>query len=236
MILEKRGTQPLSIEELRDVAMPEATETYIPVNYYDSTAMVKEMAANAVSTWDYKLVNEEYVIARQGQRMFGLLSFQNSLPMKFTVGFANSYDKSCRFKIATGSQVWVCSNLMISGEVVEMRKHTKNVHRDLEDVIRRAVQGGREQHIKGHNDAQTLRWSKCDNRDAFEIMGVAYGQGIVTVRQLPAIKKGWLEPQHDEFKPRTQWSLYNSFTEAMKTTPPNKILDGFYKLHQLFMN
>jgi hypothetical protein len=32
--------------------------------------------------------------------------------------------------------------------------------------------------------------------------------------QLPDVLKEWREPSHDEFGPRTRWSLFNAFTET----------------------
>jgi hypothetical protein len=37
-----------------------------------------------------------------------------------------------------------------------------------------------------------------------------------TPRQIPAILKEWRNPQHEGFKVRTLWSLFNSFTEVAK--------------------
>ena len=43
----------------------------------------------------------------------------------------------------------------------------------------------------------------------------------------------WQKPPHDEFEPRTNWSLYNAFTETAKVlTPPRqlKLLTGIKKV------
>ena len=39
---------------------------------------------------------------------------------------------------------------------------------------------------------------------------------VVPVTKLPAVLKQWREPNHPEFKERTAWSLFNSFTEVLK--------------------
>jgi hypothetical protein len=36
---------------------------------------------------------------------------------------------------------------------------------------------------------------------------------------LPRVLKEYREPWHEEFMPRTAWSLYNAFTEVMKGLP-----------------
>ena len=63
-------------------------------------------------------------------------------------------------------------------------------------------------------------------------MGLLYGRGILTPRQLPIVKDNWKKPVYDEFKEKSMWSFYNACTEALKTSPPNQILNRHIKLHQ----
>jgi len=230
------GLFRLPHEGLATIPIPETTDTYMPVPYYDAVSMVKKIAGNAMAQFNYELLEEKYVLSRMGERMVGNLVFKNGLPSGFTVSFVNSYDKSSSFKIATGTHTWACMNLMVSGDVVEMRMHTNRVMLEIESIVERAMLKGRDQHIKSEQDIDRLSWAKCNDRTAHEIMGVAYGDDLITVRQLTKVKEEWHNPTYDAFKPRTQWSLYNAFTEAMKTTPPEKTLEKYFGLHQLFMN
>ena len=66
-----------------------------------------------------------------------------------------------------------------------------------------------------------------------DIWGVLFGRNILTPRQLPVARREWLHPTHDAFKPRTRWSLYNAATAALKTTPPNRIMERHIGLHNL---
>jgi hypothetical protein len=47
------------------------------------------------------------------------------------------------------------------------------------------------------------------NSEAFKMIGLLFGHGILTPRQLPVVKKEWLTPSYDDFRPRTMWS-YNA--------------------------
>ena len=40
--------------------------------------------------------------------------------------------------------------------------------------------------------------------------------GVCSNRLIPAVLREWREPRHQEFKGRDVWSLFNSFTEALK--------------------
>lgn len=40
--------------------------------------------------------------------------------------------------------------------------------------------------------------------------------GVCSNRLIPAVLHEWREPRHEEFQRRNVWSLFNSFTEALK--------------------
>jgi hypothetical protein len=52
---------------------------------------------------------------------------------------------------------------------------------------------------------------------------------------MPVIKQEWLTPSFEEFSRRNQWSLYNAFTHALKTTHPSEMMERLIALHKLFM-
>ena len=41
--------------------------------------------------------------------------------------------------------------------------------------------------------------------------------GATLPRRLPQVLDEWRKPRHQEFEPRTAWSLFNAFTESMKS-------------------
>ena len=40
--------------------------------------------------------------------------------------------------------------------------------------------------------------------------------GVCSNRLIPSVLEEWRTPRHKEFQPRTAWSLFNGFTEALK--------------------
>jgi hypothetical protein len=91
------------------------------------------------------------------------------------------------------------------------------------------------QHKQLIADAGTLLKARCSDKVAFQIMGVAWGNGLIGDRQLPVVKQEWLTPSFEEFERRNQWSLYNAFTHALKTTHPSEMMERLIALHKLFM-
>jgi hypothetical protein len=46
--------------------------------------------------------------------------------------------------------------------------------------------------------------------------------------------EAWEEPKHEEFAPRTAWSLFNAFTEVQKGSGPRAQMEGSLRLSALF--
>jgi hypothetical protein len=44
----------------------------------------------------------------------------------------------------------------------------------------------------------------------------------------------WEDPKHEEFHPRTAWSLFNAFTEVQKGSGPQAQMEGSLRLSTLF--
>jgi hypothetical protein len=125
---------------------------------------------------------------------------------------------------------------MFSGLLRVLRKQTKNVLTDLKDLLFSTVKQASGQHKQLIADAGTLFRARCSDKVAFQIMGVAWGNGLIGDRQLPVVKQEWLTPSFEEFERRNQWSLYNAFTHALKTTHPSEMMERLIALHKLFMD
>jgi hypothetical protein len=50
-------------------------------------------------------------------------------------------------------------------------------------------------------------------------------------RQLTTAVNCWNKPPYLEFEGKTMWGLYNACTEALKSTPPNHIIQKHIELH-----
>ena len=80
-------------------------------------------------------------------------------------------------------------------------------------------------------DSEVLKGRMLDNREAFKMMGLLFWHGILAPRQLPVVKKEWLNPSHEAFRSRNLWSFYNACTEVLKTCPPIVIMEKHIALH-----
>ena len=222
-----------SLDELRAVELPQETRTYKPVAHYDLATNLAEVSSGLLR--GYEMQKAQYGLARDGNQMFAVHTYKNGISsdMSLSVAFRNSYDKSMSVGIAVGASVMVCSNLALTGDITIMRKHTQNVWNDLEEMIITTIYRSQHNFHRIVEDAEVMRSKYLTNDNAFKLLGLLYGNDIITPRQIPIVKKEWLNPTHCEFEERNNWSFYNACTEALKTAPPNKIMEKHISLHEI---
>ena len=232
-LLLHQGGDYCSLEDLRMVPLPPETRTYKPVSHYDLAKNLAEVSSGLLR--GYELENAQYGLARDGNQMFAVHTYRNGMSssMGLSIGFRNSYDKSMSVGIAIGASVFVCDNLALTGDIAIMRKHTQNVWNDLEELIITTVYRSQHNFIRIVEDAEIMRGKYLSNDDAYRLIGLLYGNDIITPRQIPIVKKEWLNPTHEDFEERSIWSFYNACTEALKSAPPNKIMEKHISLHKI---
>ena len=219
-------------DELSIVPVPGATDSYTPVPHNHLAETLSVIGRDILK--GYSLDSEQYALARDGNQMFGVLTFRGEHPdMGLSVGFRNSYDKSMAIGIAIGAKVFVCDNLALAGDVTVLRKHTGNVWASLEDVAISTLYRSQKNFHRVVEDAEFLKNMKISDTGAFQYMGLLYGKGVLTPRQLPVVKREWLKPSHEDFRPRNMWSFYNACTEAMKSAPPVLVMEKHIMLHEV---
>ena len=225
------GGKPATFDELDLIPLPPATESYTPVSHHDLAFSLKTIGQDILT--DYVLIGENYGLARNGNQLFAVLKFQSdNKEMAMCIGFRNSYDRSMSIGIALGASVFVCDNLALNGDIAVMKKHTKNVMRSLEDLALSTLYRSQKNFSTIIEDAGKMKGVDFSDNRAYELIGLLFGNGILTPRQLPVVRDNWLKPQYEEFQPRTAWSFYNACTEALKSSPPLSVMERHSKLHE----
>ena len=72
------------------------------------------------------------------------------------------------------------------------------------------------------------------DESAHDLVIRALDAQIVGPSRIANVVKEWREPSHEEFEPRTAWSLFNAFTEALKSYAPTGRFRRSQPLHGLF--
>lgn len=215
------GAKFVTRDELKEIPVPEGTRTHQPLSHYEIVEVLEE----SLSFRRLRVVKDEYAISADGMKMFGVMDLDAEFgDCRFSIGLRNSNDKSMRLALTAGYRVFVCDNMAFSGDFTPLlHKHTRNF--ELRDSISIAVDrihrgfDGLEGCVK---DMQNFILS--DN-DARLLIYRAFVEGRIKAMPknlLPAVHDLYFEPDRDEFRPRSLWSLSNAFTSAFKQLLPIK--------------
>jgi hypothetical protein len=132
------------------------------------------------------------------------------------IGVRNSTDKSLPAGIAAGERVLVCDNLAFSAQIVVMRKHTRFIDEELDQLIVTGIS-----RLNVFQQASAARIGKLQqipmlDSNAHDLVVRAVDNRCIGLRKLPKVLQEWREPSHQAFQPRSAWSLCNAFTEVAK--------------------
>ena len=220
----------VKLNELKNIEMPKGTNSYVPISHYD---LAINIGAIAEKILDKELYSKSFGIARDGQRMFGTLTYKNDGDdMGMSIGFRNSYDKSMSVGVCVGAKVFVCENLMMTGEISVMRKHTGGIMKELNSLIFNVLYNSEDKFTTLQEDRETFKEVSINNITAWETMGVLFGKGIITTPQISTMRREWKSPSYSDFEDTNLWSLYNAGTEALKSCSPTRMMNSHIKLHR----
>ncbi len=224
------GARKVSRDELRDVLTPKPTMSWRPVPHYEVAELVTHVAKHR----GYELVKEEYGLAGDGMKMFGVLNFANPGGSGCTraLGIRNSHDKRFALGLVVGERIAVCDNMSFGGEVVIRRKHTARI--EIEELIPGAFDKLGEQYVRFERRIETMKLEMLSADQARVITVMAAEIKAIPSSDIVPVLDEFREPQHAEFKEPTKWSLYNSFTETAKKYSPMRADFCYRRLAGLF--
>lgn len=227
-----RGGWDATLADLASVPLPDATDSYVPVPY---GRLVEELKLH-IPRFGLSVEDERYALAREGRQMFGVLTCRSGVASDWAlaIGLRSSYDRSLAVDLVSGSRVFVCDNLAFHGESQVSRKHTANVFRDLPELVYRLLTQATKLRERTDGEIAAMKRHALDERTAHHLMLLAMRTGAIAASRLPLVLEAWLFPQHEEFQPRTAWSLFNAFTEIQKAAPPRAQMEGSLRLSSLF--
>lgn len=228
-----RGGWEATKADLASVPVPEETDSYCPVPF---GRFVEEVELH-IPRFGLRITEERFALARNGEQMFGVLTCANGNSHNdyaLAIGLRNSYDRSLSVGLVAGSVVFCCDNLAFSGEARMARKHTANVFRDLPDLIYRMLSKVSSMQSRIHEEIAAMKARELTLEMADHLMVEAVRKNVLPASHLPKVLDAWEKPEHEEFAPRTAWSLYNAFSEVQRSRSPRAQMDGTLRLTQIF--
>ena len=217
-------------DALAIVPTPNPTQTWRPVPHID----VVEAVENAVANRGMTIESERFGLARDSQKMFGVITLakQNNPEWTRCIGIRNSHDQSFAAGICCGVSVLVCSNLCFGGEFVIKRRHTSRI--DLFAMVEETMDAMADSYISFEERLLNLHDEPVsdDNARIFIVKAAEYG--AIPSCDILSVFNEYLKPRHDEFRERSMWSLMNAFTEIAHKYKPARFDVCNRKLTRLF--
>jgi hypothetical protein len=212
------STAKLTRQQLAAVPTPTGTATHLPVAH----AEVVEALVETLGFRHIGVVKEEFAVSKDGMKMFGVLDLDTGMPgCGFSIGIRNSHDKSMRLAMVVGVRVFVCENMAFSGEFQPvLAKHSK--HFSLQNALSIGVDQMQRNFDGMRKQVESWRESQISDVSAKLIIYRAFVESDLDVPKHLArpVHDLYFSPQHEEFQPRTLWSLSNAFTSAFKQLEP----------------
>lgn len=208
----------LSREQLALVPTPSGTTTHRPIPHVEVVnALVETLGFRHIAVH-----RDEYAVSHDGMKMFGIMELETTFTgCRFAIGIRNAHDKSMRLAMTVGYRVMVCENMAFNGDFEPvLAKHTKNFS------LLNALSIGVDQMQRNFQPmVQAVdRWRQLQLVDVEAKLFIyrAFVEGELEVpRHLDrTVHQLYFDPQHEDFRPRTLWSLSNAFTTAFKQLEP----------------
>ena len=224
------GGEKVDFEAVKASVTPEPQDSHYPIPH----ARILELAVEGLEKQGLHVVSGEHALDKDGMRYFGLLQLTNGAnhsDFGLVAALRNTHDKSYAASMALGSHVFVCDNLAFSGEVTFARKHTRFAMMDMPRLVNDALgrlgtlKRSQEVRIEGYKGAELT-----DDQAYATIVRATMAKVIPNARIRDVVEQ-WHEPAHEEFAPRTGWSLFNGFTEILKRYPGEQLPARTQVLH-----
>jgi hypothetical protein len=224
------GGKRVDFETVQASVTPKPQDSHYPIPH----ARILELAVEGLEQQGLHVTKSEHALAKDGMRYFGLLQLTNGTDhgdFGLVAALRNTHDKSFAASMALGSRVFVCDNLAFSGEVTFARKHTRFAMTDLPRLVNDAL--GRLGTLKRSQEMRIAGYKAAEISDdqAYATIVRATLSKVLPNAKIKDVVEQWHEPFHEEFAPRTGWSLFNGFTEVLKGYPVEQIPARTQVLH-----
>jgi hypothetical protein len=222
----------LTREELALVPTPFSTATHQVIPHVEIVNSLEEQ----LGFRHIAITGEEYAVSKDGRNFFGVMTLDQGIDgAQFALGVRNSHSKQFRLSIVVGLRIFVCSNLCFSGDFnVVLAKHSKNFS------LRNSLSVGIDEAQRGFGPMQqrVTAWKQNligDNDARLSIFRAFVEDQLDAPKHLAReVWKNWLTPAHEEFMPRTSFSLQNAYTSAFKLLEPVPMYRATASLSSLF--
>jgi hypothetical protein len=231
-----RGSQEMSLDELKSLPAVEETRTYSPLSHYDFIHNTHHIGGEILKSHGFELNSTKILVSKDGGRCFFILGYRNGADgIEMAAAGRNSTDKSMSVAISIGAsaRVIVCDNMMVTGDIVVFRRHTGNLFGYLREKLVLNFHEAKHRWRNVQADVEVFKGEDFDERDRDHFLMEAFRADILSPRQFDVAVKEVTKPLHrDRFGADSAWSAYNAMTEGLKLGPVGKVLERHHAAHE----
>jgi hypothetical protein len=208
----------LTRADLAFVPAPHSTSTHQVIPHIEIVHALEEQ----LGFRHIAIASEEYAVTKDGRNFFGVMTLDQGMDgASFALGVRNSHSKQFRLSIVVGLRIFVCSNLSFAGDFnILLAKHSKHFS------LKNAISIGIDEAQRGFEpmQIQVSAWKEIqvsDDQARLSIFKAFVEDELDAPKHLAReVWRNWREPAHEEFRPRTAYSLQNAFTSSFKLLDP----------------
>lgn len=211
------NARTINYNALQGIATPNATSTWQPLPHHkvmDTVVAHAKQRNLEIDEIKYRIVPVKGSIFPD---MFSTMYMRSDNGVyRNMLGVRNSHNKRFGASAASGNQVMVCSNGMLTGDHIISKKHTKNVEvsfdQEVSDMFDDVIQtwSNNECRFNGYKATQIT------DAEFDQLLGSAIRHKAINPSKALKVLNEYNDPRHDAFKDRNAWSAINAFTEIHK--------------------
>jgi len=229
-LMVHKGAVKVARNELLTIEPPPGTDTWKPIKHADLVnTLTTVLAARGLH-----LRKEEYAVQREGNLLFGVmdLAWGETDEHSAALGLRTSNDKTMSIQIAIGARVFVCDNLVFSGELIALkRRHTGKL--DIEEELARAVHRYEHGYSVLGKGIEQLKSVTVPLIEARELVFNVFARKIVPLKLFPKVAPMYVRDSAS-CGTISLWGLHNSFTTYVKYLSPGVQFEATTKLGEFF--
>jgi hypothetical protein len=217
---------------------PDATATWQPVPHATMVETTIEKMAEA----GFTVIDSAHALhGAEGSKYFGLFHVRTEEAQDdygLVIGLTNSHDKTMAARLGIGAGMYATNTLFFSAEVRFGRKHTKEILRDLPDLVSTAVSKLDVFRLRQDKRLAHYKGKKVRDKAVHDLMIRAMDDGVVPGSKLSQVLREWREPSVFGHKSggKTVARLHGAFSMALadcnvftlpgRTIKLSNLLDG----------
>lgn len=232
-----KDSNRVSYQQLVAIEPPHATRYWKPVSHVELVDTLKSVITES----GFAITREDYAVNPMGTKLFGTFDLETELVpgASDAIGFRHGNDKHIAIQTVAGGRVFVCDNMMLSGDVTILKKkHTWGYN--LKSLIQTGVDAWQKKRVNMINSIDRMINTPLNDTTAQALLAKALYDGVTTFQTFKIaydlyFTRSVNQPElYADCAPRSAWGLHNAFTRALKESQPNVAFNTNIGLGQLF--